>query len=168
MYKERQKFTQIWVWMLLGISGLIPISLFGLGIYKQVVLGQQFGNNPMSDNGLIAAFISVLLLFSVLTWLFVVANLSTVIDGTGIAYRFFPFHLKYHKLNWNEIASHEVVTYHPIRDYGGWGVRYGNGGKAFNVSGDKGLLLCLKTGRKLLIGTQKEQELARFLSDLKK
>jgi hypothetical protein len=167
MYKERQKFNQVWVWILLGISGLVPISAFGFGIYKQIILRQQFGNNPMSDSGLITAFVCVLLLVSALTWLFVVANLSTVIDSSGISYRFFPFHFKYHKMNWNEIASYEVVTYHPIRDYGGWGVRYGNGGKAFNVSGDKGLQLHLKTGKKLLIGTQNEQEITRFLSALK-
>ncbi|MEI7829000.1 MAG: hypothetical protein WCI31_04480 [Prolixibacteraceae bacterium] len=168
MYKETQKFNQIWIWILLGLSGLIPIFAFGFGIYKQIILGQQFGNNPMSNNGLITSFFLVLLLFGVLTYLFVVANLTTVIDSTGVSYKFFPFHLKYHKLSWNEIASYDVVTYHPIRDYGGWGIRFVKGGKAFNTSGDKGLQLYLKTGKKLLIGTQNEQELTRFLSEIKK
>lgn len=52
-------------------------------------------------------------------------------------------------------------------EYGGWGVRFGKGGKAFNVSGNRGLKLYLKSGRSLLIGTQKDKELIAFLSELK-
>lgn len=41
------------------------------------------------------------------------------------------------------------------RDYGGWGIRYGRKGKAFNVFGSRGLQLEFTNGKRLLIGSQK-------------
>lgn len=50
-------------------------------------------------------------------------------------------------------------TYSPIKEYGGWGYRITlKNGKAFNVTGNKGIQLVLKSGKKLLIGTQQESE----------
>ncbi|GIS68544.1 MAG: hypothetical protein CM1200mP8_1020 [Chloroflexota bacterium] len=38
-------------------------------------------------------------------------------------------------------------------DYGGWGIRYGKNGKAYNVSGDRGVLLTFKNGSRVMIGS---------------
>jgi len=58
--------------------------------------------------------------------------------------------------------------YYPISEFGGWGLRGGfffNKGKekAVNVSGDIGIQLIFKNGKKLLIGTQKKEEAKRVL-----
>ena len=39
-------------------------------------------------------------------------------------------------------------------------------GKAFNIKGNMGLQLQFKDGKKLLIGTQKEEEIKQFLIDI--
>jgi hypothetical protein len=39
-------------------------------------------------------------------------------------------------------------------EYGGWGIRYGRKGRAYNVSGNMGLDLTLKPSKSFLIGTQ--------------
>jgi hypothetical protein len=166
-FKETQKFNQPLIWIGMIFIGLIMTSIFGFGLYKQLIQDLPFGNNPMSDNGLIITFVLNILLFICLILLFRFARLSTFIDKTGIEYRFFPFQLKYHKISWAEIEKKEVITYNPIRDYGGWGMRFNRKGKAFNVSGDKGIRLYLKNGKQILIGTQKEIELADFLKTLK-
>ena len=62
------------------------------------------------------------------------------------------------------LKKYEVQTYRPIRDYGGWGIRYGRGGKAYNVSGNRGVMLELSDGQKLLIGSQKPDDLANAIS----
>ena len=155
---------QAWIWIVLIFSGLIAIGLFGFGFFKQIIQGHNFGNHSMSDNGMIIGFIIVLILFLAVFLLLGFANLATAIDIKGITYRYYPFHLKYHTISWDEIEEYEVIKYNPIRDYGGWGVRFGKGGKAFNVSGDKGLQLYLKTGKNILIGTQKDKELVDFLT----
>ena len=46
----------------------------------------------------------------------------------------------------------------PIRDYGGWGIRYGPGGKACNISGKHGVQIELLNGERLLIGSRRSEE----------
>jgi hypothetical protein len=71
----------------------------------------------------------------------------------------------------NDIVSTEVVTYHPIRQFGGWGIRYGKfRGEltgCHTASGDKGLLItfscnqpgiCRKTN-KYIIGSKTPEDL---------
>ncbi len=121
----------------------------------------------MSDAGLIVTYILVLLVLGGVIALFLFAELTTQIDREGIHYRFFPFHFKFHLIPREMIDKAEVVTYKPLRDYGGWGIRFGSKGKAYNVRGDKGLQLSLQNGRQILFGTQKEQELEIFLKSWK-
>ena len=47
--KETQKFSQWWLWLILIGIGILPI----LGIYKQLIIGEKFGDKPMSDLGII-------------------------------------------------------------------------------------------------------------------
>ncbi|HVO76303.1 MAG TPA: hypothetical protein VMT35_19945 [Ignavibacteriaceae bacterium] len=166
IYKETQKFRQTWLWVILGITGLIVTGIFAYGFYIQIIEGEEFGNNPMSDNTLIIVFISTVIFFILLFSLFVMAKLITVIDQNGIEYRFFPFHLNAHRINWEVVERYEVVKYNPVLEYGGWGIRYGFKGKAYNVSGNKGLRLFLKNGRNIILGTQRDIELTEFLRNL--
>lgn len=167
IYKEDQKFNEPAIWIGLIVSGLVVVGIFGFGFYRQIIQGLQFGNNPMSDNGLIVSLSLVILLFLLVFLLFAFAKLTTVIDKSGIAYKFFPFHFKFHQISWDKIENFEVVTYKPLKDYGGWGIRIGRKGKAFNVSGNKGLQLQMKSGKNILIGTQNETELTNFTIRLK-
>ncbi|PQJ80922.1 hypothetical protein BTO18_05610 [Polaribacter porphyrae] len=83
-------------------------------------------------------------------------------------YQFFPFHWKLKLITWDKISTAYVRIYDPIGDYGGWGLKGGtlwskSKGRAINVSGDIGIQLELKNGKKLLIGTQKKSEAERVL-----
>jgi hypothetical protein len=166
-YTETQKFRQAWLWILIIISALVPIAIFGAGFYRQIIQGQPFGNHPASDTGLIIGSALVVVFTVSLLLLFGTIKLTTMIDNKGISYRFFPFHLQYRTIRWEEIEKYEVIQYNPLADYGGWGIRYGKGGKAYNVSGDRGLKLYLRSGRNLMIGTQREEEMRGFLLNLK-
>ncbi|MEI7662056.1 MAG: hypothetical protein WCK34_07660 [Bacteroidota bacterium] len=163
-YSESQKFDQPGLWMALAVSGGIITSLFGFGIYRQILLGHKFGNHPMSDQGLIAVFLIVLLLFILLFLLLGFSKLTTLIDESGICFRFFPFQFKYKKIKWEMIAAISVVSCNPLREFGGWGIRRNKNGKAYNVSGDKGLQIRLKSGGTILIGTQNPRALNDFLT----
>jgi hypothetical protein len=148
------------------MSALLTIGLFGIGINRQIIHGQKFGNHPMSDQGLIIAFILVILLFVLVMLLFGFAKLITVIDKSGIAFKFQPFQLRYSRICWDQVEKYSVISYHPIRDFGGWGIKSKKGITAFNVSGDKGLQIQLKSGKSIMIGTQKDVELNQFLGNL--
>ena len=54
-------------------------------------------------------------------------------------------------------------TYNPIREYGGWGIRYGLKSKAYNVHGNHGVQLELLNRKRLLIGSQRSEEFANAL-----
>jgi hypothetical protein len=78
----------------------------------------------------------------------------------------FPFQFKYNEISWNDVLTIEVRKYKPIREYGGWGYRFSfKNGKAYNISGNMGLQIVLKNGDKILIGTQKPDELMEFLKN---
>ena len=157
LFTEQQRFKQWWLWLILiGIN-----SIFIFGIFKQVIGGQQFGDKPMSDNGLCISFG----IFFLLTLLFYFFKLETIIKTDGIYVRFFPIHIAYKKYEWNTINKSFVREYNAIGEYGGWGIRYGifGSGNALNVSGNKGLQLVFTNDKKLLIGTNKPQELTEAL-----
>jgi hypothetical protein len=160
LFSERQRFNQWWLWLILiGINGL-----FLYGIYKQVITGQQFGNRSMSDTGL---FITAGVLFS-LTLLFLNFRLDTRIKKDGIYVRFFPIHLAFRHYPWDLVLKSFVRQYKPVMEYGGWGIRLGifGKGKAFNVSGNKGLQLEFTDHKKLLIGTNKPEEISETLEKI--
>jgi len=160
LFSERQRFKQWWLWLiLLGINGL-----FLFGVFKQVINGQQLGDKPMSNTGLLIAA-SLTIIISII---FINFRLETIVKKDGIYVRFFPFHLKFKYYSWNNLTKSYVRQYSPVKEYGGWGLRLGLFGKgiAYNVSGDKGLQLEFKDNQKLLIGTNKSDELSETLNKI--
>lgn len=155
MFKESQKFVQWWL-QLMFYSGI------GLCIYvsvQQLLYKIPFGNNPAPD-GLLIFFI---LLYLIIFILFQSTRLITEIDDREIRYRFYPFQTRFKTILRSDIEKMEVITYRPIIDYGGWGVRFGRKGMAYNVSGNIGLLISRKNGKTILIGTQKPDEMKEKL-----
>lgn len=160
LFRETQKFRQWWLWLILmGINGL-----FLFGIFMQVIGGQKFGDKPMSDSQLIIATIFTI----ILTLLFTSIRLETIIKNDGIYVRFFPLHLKFKHYSWERLTKSYIRQYSAISEYGGWGLRIGIFGKgnAYNVSGDDGLQLEFIDNKKLLIGTNKPDDLSQILQKI--
>lgn len=64
----------------------------------------------------------------------------------------------------SEIASVEAVTYHPIKEFGGWGVRFGrNGARCYSLWGNRAAELILKDGKRILIGSIEPEPLVEAL-----
>jgi len=90
-------------------------------------------------------------------------SLTTEVRRDGIYIRFSPLHRSFRKIPLVDLMRHEVRTYSPIREYGGWGIRYGRKGTAYNARGNRGVQLELSDGKQVLIGSQKPEELARAI-----
>ena len=61
----------------------------------------------------------------------------------------------------DQVQAVEVVQYHPIRNFGGWGFRIGRDGeRVYNARGDRGVRLLLRDGTRLLVGSQNPDQLA--------
>ena len=153
-FKEIQKFSQWWLWVLLIGLGLVPI----VGLYKQLYLNQAFGDKPMST---MALGILCLFTFSFIV-LFWCMCLKTHINPHGVHMHFFPFIKK--QVHWDQIKTIEVVNYGFV---GGWGIRlFTSYGTVYNIQGNMGLAIELTSGKKFLIGTQKPKELTLFIEKL--
>lgn len=160
LFYEKQRFTQWWIWLI-----LLPLNaVFIFGIYRQVIGGVPFGDKPMSDTGLLMASGLMLLLTIAMANI----KLETYVRNEGLYVRFFPFHLKFRHFAWSHLVKIYVRTYSPVTEYGGWGLRLGifGSGFAYNIRGDKGLQLQFPSGKKILIGTQKPDELSRILDEI--
>ncbi len=158
LFQEKQRFNQIWLMALL--AGLVVFGFWGF--IQQILLDKPFGDNPESNIGLI---FSTFLPLLIVAFIFVL-QLRTKIDKTGIVYQFWPIHRKEHIIKWEEVSCAYVRKYGPIMEYGGWGFRTGRKGRALNTSGNMGLQIEFVSGKKLLIGTQKPEELQRVLQKL--
>lgn len=159
-YSERQRFRQVWIWALL--LGINILTIYGF--IQQVVIGEPFGDKPTSDLGVTL----VTLLTLILSVAIFAIRLDTFIDRNGIRYRFVPFHFKEKSIRWEDVDKAYVRKYNPILEYGGWGIRWGTFGKgnAYNMSGNMGLQLVLKNGKKVLFGTQMPKELDHVIEQL--
>jgi hypothetical protein len=108
------------------------------------------------------------------SWLFVLAlslfflsmKLETLVREDGIYVRFSPIHRKHRVYLWQDLEQVYMRKYEPLGEYGGWGLRGLGNNRALNVSGNVGLQLVLKDGRRMLIGTQKAEELSEVLIKL--
>ena len=156
-FKEEQIFRQLWLWAIIILASTIP----WIGMIFQVILGHKFGNNPGPDWLIILMW----LVFGIgLPIFFYSLKLITEVRKDGIYLRYFPFHRKFKIFHYTEIESYAAREYKPIREYGGWGIRYVIGGIAYNVYGNKGLQLILKSKKKILIGTQKPEEFYKAIN----
>ena len=158
VFIEEQRFSQLWLHMLLIVSFIIPVVL----VTREWI--QSTNNDTEAKIGFFVVTGSIILVYG-LIYSF---KLKTRIDEKGIYYRFIPFHLSNKFIAWDELNNAYVRKYDPISEFGGWGMKGGflwrkNKGTAYNVKGDVGLQLELKTRKKILIGTQKEEEVKRVL-----
>lgn len=111
--------------------------------------------------------LSLFLVLFVLVFVFLMnLKLTIRIDEKGITFRYFPFS-SWKTISKSQVISAEVITFNPLSDYGGWGVKGNKTTKVYTVFGNSGLLIDSGEKKKILIGTQKPKELAGFIEDWK-
>jgi uncharacterized membrane protein (DUF485 family) len=156
-FHEVQRIRQAWVWILIAFIAALCWYFF----IVQIGSGEPVGTNPAPDWVVLIIWIIFGIIFPI--W-FLVMRLEYIVTDTEFAFRFFPLHLRWRILPYDEITTAEAVTYHPMREFGGWGIRFGwRGGMAYNVEGDRGVRILKKNGEKILFGSQQPEELERAL-----
>jgi hypothetical protein len=153
LFNEKQRFNQWWLWLL-----LLAINGFSLHRLYQDYHEGATANNAGSWVGLGTTVLVAILIYSV--------QLETRINKHGIYVRLFPFHIKFKHYLWNSLSKLYVRRYSAISEFGGWGIRFGSNGTAFNVSGNMGLQLEFLNRKRLLIGTNKAAELTKVIEEL--
>lgn len=160
IFRERQRFKQFWLWaLLLGIA-----LIFWAGFVYQVLLGGEFGSRPVPS---VQLSIMLALFGFGLPFFFYWMTLTTEVQPGLLFVRFKPFHGKPVCIPLHTVRAFEKVTYSPISDYGGWGIRWGTKGKAYSMSGKEGVQLHFYNKQPLLIGSQRATELFRAVEQAK-
>ncbi len=156
-----------WVWIILisALAGTVVPLCFGL--YQQLHLGEPWGSHPLSDRALIMLAMVVLPVALGICLLLYTVRLHVLVDSAHLHIRYRPFVYEHHSLG--GIVRWTVRTYRPIRDFGGWGIRWSWLGKgwAYSISGNRGVQLEFASGRRLLIGSQRPEELALAIATAK-
>ena len=160
VFVEEQRFNQWWLYLLLAIPiiSLVLPFMFNSDDYVN--------GNKETITGIIISL--VVMIFA--TLLILSIRLRTKIDEKGIYYQFYPINFNEKFKPWSDISNCYVRKYNPLTEYGGWGYRSGfvrSKGKALNIRGNLGIQLELKNGKKLLLGTQKEELVRRTLESYK-
>jgi len=156
LFEEKQQFRQPSEWIIL--SGLS--LFFTYGLIKQVFFGIDFGTTPIPDIVLILIWLIFAVGFPLAIWK---ATLITRVYSESIGITFFPLKLNEEIIGFDQIFKVEATTYHPVLEYGGYGIKTSAKGKVYNVHGKKGVKLWLKSNRPILIGSQHSDELCRIL-----
>ncbi|MGD8514703.1 MAG: hypothetical protein PVF52_03745, partial [Granulosicoccaceae bacterium] len=61
VFREEQRFTQRWLWILLMLSMPVVLAVFGYGLIEQLVYGKPWGDRPVSDATLVTVSTAVIL-----------------------------------------------------------------------------------------------------------
>lgn len=111
-------------------------------------------------SGLIRDLMGPVLVLALLIF-FALARLVVRVSPEGLDVEFHP--LTHRHIPLTDIASCEARVYRPMREYGGWGIRWGWKGRAYNIRGNRGVQLTLRSGESVLLGSQREDELASVI-----
>ena len=158
IYREEQRFA-LWLRAVLAVSMALAVVLSILPL-TQMSAGQWR-----------AELWEIILLFVVgvflpigIPVLFCFLKLKTQVRPDGLYVRFVPFHIKFKRFRSDDLSQYYARKYRPVWEYGGWGIRCSfRNDKAYNVSGNKGVQLVLKNGKRLLIGSQSPEELEQAI-----
>lgn len=163
IFREIQRFAS-WLRWVIAVSMGFGVVLNCFALHEMSSRQLLTDTDILPIISLIALGVLLPIAIALLFWLL---KLETEVRADGLYVRFFPFHIQFKKFAPEDWSEHHARTYRPILEYGGWGIRCGwRGGKAYNVSGNQGVQLVFKDGKRLLIGSQKAEELADAITSL--
>ena len=151
-YREVQPVRQIWIWLFV----ICLAGLFWNFLVMQVIMGIQFGSRPAPNIILVIFWLLFGIGFPIL---FISAKLITEVRKDGIYIKLFPLQWNFNIIAFRDLTRYYTITYKPISEYGGWGIRVGRKGMAYNMSGNKGVHMEFFNNRRLLIGSRRPEEL---------
>ncbi|MES0488852.1 MAG: hypothetical protein ABUK01_02600 [Leptospirales bacterium] len=162
LFVEVQQFRQAWLWVII----LAVVTSTVVGMYF-VARRRKHHKKPVPRWSLsvMVAASAVSVLVAVLVF---VLELRTTVKTDGLYLQFYPLHTEAQKIDINHLSSAHSITYSPLKDFGGWGIRSGAKGKAYNVSGNQGVMITFSDPDRqpLLIGSNQVEALERAIVQL--
>lgn len=167
-YSEQQSFRQVvWIWgIILPVAFLSTLGIL-YGFYQQIILGEPWGNKPMSDGGLIAALLVVVIAQILVIWLVASITLRVEITGEEFRYKFFAYFT-----DWKVFTPHQIANY-SIEKWTFWkGKGFGYHQNIFTktvrmiIKPDYILTVKTKDGKTIMMSTENKEEIERAMHKL--
>ena len=117
-FQEKSGFPA-WIFYTIAI---IPVSIF---LYDRLLHPQDA--EPFDWVGLIVIALIGLLIFAF--------KLTVIVNNQEISFKYPPIYNKSKCIPWDQIKSIEVMKINPLKEFGGWGIRYGRLGAAYTTRG---------------------------------
>lgn len=169
LFSEKQRGSRKKLLVLLPLVAICAFILMGSWFLRINYNGNALDIDRFSNLNFIVFGI---LIFAILLLVIVMNSISmlkTRIYQDHIEINFSPLRRKLKKIKSDDIVSFKIRNYRPFREYGGYGIKEKRKyGRAYTISGNVGLQLYFKNGKRLLIGTQKKQAIEYAMEKLMK
>lgn len=159
LFSEKQ-YLRVW-WLRILVS-LLTVGTW-VAFVVQIFYHTPVGTDPAPDWGMYPLLLVMGIAFP---WFFFTVHLRVTVTEDRLRLRYFPFVTK----TWthDDIAQATAVTFRPIREHGGWGIKYSiDGAWVYSAYGNTGVELLLRDGKKVIIGSQRSSELAQAILRLR-
>lgn len=162
LYRERSSWPW-WVHLLVSltlIAAIIPLV--------EAVKG-NIGTGP-DQMPLVVALLSASLGLAIPVGIYaLMGDLRTLVTAEGLDIRWGLLEIIRKWIPFHEVESSEAVTYSPLREFGGWGIRYGGKGKkTWNIRGNRAVLLHLRDGTRFYLGSEKPERILQWITSANK
>ncbi len=149
-FREVQRFEWYFTAMF-----CVPALIVGYGLYRSFAHQSSMPGSLLWPAFIVAVVVAV--------W-FIRLKLITEARPDGLLIDFiwlWPARI----VPWEQIRNIDLRTYRPIRDFGGWGVRWAARGIVYHARGNRGVRLILASGERMLIGSARPEELAQAIAE---
>ena len=167
-FEERQNSSKsTFIWVLMIVSSVPVVILFGVASYVQLIKGVPWGNNPTSDVGLVAIMIGTLALLLIAAFITLGSSLQTKVTTNSIEYKYPPLLRKWQRIDPEAIAR-VFRQQRNLINKGSYRKTIFSSTVEISVLGWEQVCLVLKNGDKIILGTQSpdilEHEIKKLIS----
>ena len=147
VFREAQRMPRSWRWPVIALTGCgVVLYVWAASIVGEGSLGTVVGALATLA-GLCVGLLAT------------VARMEVVMTRAAVEVRWVP--LTRRTFPSATIVSAEAVAYRPLRQFGGWGIRFGRGRtRAYSMSGDRAVRLTLVDGSEVFLGSLEPEALA--------
>lgn len=151
-YRERT-WAPPWVVVILWTACLAAAGAVAYDLYVSGV----GGDGSISVLGAVGAMAAALGLPLLIGMLFSRLDVEVQADQVHIA--FGPIHLIRKCIAFSEIETVRGLTYRPLREFGGWGIRPRGSKTAWTIRGNQAVKVTLNSGKEVYVGSLFPQRL---------
>lgn len=157
-YEERSG----WAWW---VHALVSLTFLAAAIPLYLMVTGGVGDAPgqMSLPGSLVGIAAGLGIPGSIYGLF--GQLRTRVTDTGLDIRWGFLELIRKKIPFSAITKAETVTYSPLGQFGGWGIRYGGSKKkAWTIRGNRALKVTLEDGTQFYLGSDRPERILSWVT----